>query len=216
MYCLKCGAQLPDGSAFCNVCGQPQINSQQPNNRPQQNYQQGYQQQNYQQNYPQQNYQQGYRQPVYQQQAYQQPIYQQAQPLGMKWYKFLAYFALWLAAVGNIVNGISILNNDTYGALEDPNGVYGIFCILIGVFCAITAFCLLKFKKNGPKLLNFTLLNSAVGTLVYVIWVAAIASDYGADVTQYLIMYGASFLLSLVILWLNKIYYRKRAYLFVN
>ena len=133
----------------------------------------------------------------------------------MKWHKFLAYFALWLAAVSNIGYGLYILNEGAYGALEDVNGVYGIFLILIGVFCAITAFCLLKFKKNGPKLLFFTLLNSAVGTLVCGIWTAVILSDYGADVTQYLITYGVSFVVSLIVLGLNKTYYRKRAHLFV-
>lgn len=63
MFCSKCGQQLPDGSAFCSVCGAPQtVAAPQP----------AYQQPTYQQP----------AQPVYQQPVYQQPMYQQ--PLSRK------------------------------------------------------------------------------------------------------------------------------------
>ena len=67
-FCSKCGANLPDGARFCNVCGAPQ------NNAPAQPYQQPYQQpQPYQQAPP-------YQQPQYFQQAPPVQAYQQAPP----------------------------------------------------------------------------------------------------------------------------------------
>ena len=220
MYCPNCGAQLPDGAAFCNVCGQPQQNARPAYQQPQQNYQQPYQQpqQNYQQPYYQQP-QQPYQQPYYPQQNYRQPVYQQ---LPMKWHKFLCYFCLWLSAVLNIVFGIQYLNGDArlvdvyVPELETPNGVYGIFAILIGVLCVVTAILLLKFKKNGPRILHFTLLNSAVGTVVIMVWEALILSGYGADATVLYVTAGITLVASLIVIALNNTYYRKRAHLFVN
>ena len=58
MFCTKCAQHLPDGSAFCSVCGAPQAAP-----APQPQYQQPVQ-------------------PVYQQPVYQQPMYQQ--PLSRK------------------------------------------------------------------------------------------------------------------------------------
>ena len=210
MFCPNCGAQLPDGAAFCSVCGQPQQNARPAYQQPQQNYQQPYYQQ------PQQNYQQPYYQP---QQNYRQPVYQQ---LPMKWHKFLCYFCLWLSAVLNIVAGIQYLNGDArlvdvyVPELETPNGVYGIFAILIGVLCAVTAILLLKFKKNGPRILHFTLLNSAVGTVVIMVWEAFILSGYGADATVLYVSAGITLVASLIVIALNKTYYNKRAHLFVR
>ena len=140
----------------------------------------------------------------------------------MKWHKFLCYFCLWLSAVLNIVAGIQYLNGDArlvdvyVPELETPNGVYGIFAILIGVLCVVTAILLLKFKKNGPRILHFTLLNSAVGTVVIMVWEALILSGYGADATVLYVTAGITLVASLIVIALNNTYYRKRAHLFVN
>ena len=90
-FCVNCGTQLPDGTAFCTSCGTPVQAAVQPDQQPQpqpqpqpqaqyQSQQQaGYQQSQdtaYQQSQPQSAYQQ---QPGYQQAGYQQPVgYQQA------------------------------------------------------------------------------------------------------------------------------------------
>ncbi len=82
MFCINCGANLPDGSRFCSNCGavQNSINTQaQPVQQPvqQQTRPRSYQQQ-VQQQLDQRMQQQGYRQPV-QQQVYQQPLQQPVQ-----------------------------------------------------------------------------------------------------------------------------------------
>ncbi len=62
MFCKNCGAQIPDGSAFCGNCGTSMNEPvSQPNPQP----------------VSQPAPQPEYREPVYQQQVYQQPSYQQ-------------------------------------------------------------------------------------------------------------------------------------------
>lgn len=70
MFCLKCGANLPDGSSFCNVCGADlRSNTASQPAAPQQPVQ------NYQPQQPQQYYQGG-QPPIPPNQPYQTPAYQ--------------------------------------------------------------------------------------------------------------------------------------------
>ena len=105
MFCTKCGNQVPDGQKFCSACGNPMAPAQQPRQpqygQPQQQYQQPQQQ--------------------YQQPQYGRPQYQQAAPaaLGMGWFKFLIYFALFAGAVLNALTAISMLTGSMYGESKD-------------------------------------------------------------------------------------------------
>ncbi len=123
MFCSNCGAQLPDGSAFCSKCGSPVARAN-PQSSAQSYQQPSYQQQSYQQpSYQQQSYQQpsyqqpSYQQPSYQQQSYQQPSYQQ-QPVnlqqGMGWYKFVINFMLFFSALMNFSLGICYITGSIY------------------------------------------------------------------------------------------------------
>ena len=105
MFCPNCGAQNPDGAAFCGSCGAslaaPQQSAQpvqQPVQQPQ--YQQTqYQQPQYQQPQMQQPYQQSaYQQPM--QQPYQQPqMAEQWQQPKKKKSKLVSYLILLAVAV---------------------------------------------------------------------------------------------------------------------
>ena len=205
MFCQYCGAQIPDGSAFCNSCGRQQ---QQVNPQPKRQEAPTYQQ-------PQPTYQQPqptYQQAAYQQApAYQQPVYQQAMP-GMKWHKFICYFALWLSAVMNLVTGFTYMSS--YYTAEK---LYGGFAIVIAVLCVMTALKLIKFKTGAPKLLHHLLLLSAVGSLAFMLWSAGVFSGYGIDFgDRNTVAALSSFVLSLIIILINKSYYDKRAYLFTR
>ena len=199
MFCQYCGAQIPDGSAFCNACGRRQQIVQQPQ-QPQRQEAPSYQQ-------AQPNYQQA--QPAYQQPVYQQPAYQQPMP-GMKWHKFICYFALWLSAVSNLFVGINYLSS--YNGIPK---IYGGFAIVIAVLCVLTALKLIKFKADAPKTLHNLLLLSTVGSFAFTLWSAGVFSGYGIDFgNRDTAAALASFVISLVIIMINKSYYNKRAYLF--
>jgi len=81
MNCTKCGAQLPDGAAFCTSCGapvSPQPRQPAPQPQPQPQYQQQAPQAQHQQQAPQAQYQQAA--PQQQPQPQPQPQYQQPAP----------------------------------------------------------------------------------------------------------------------------------------
>lgn len=203
MFCQYCGAQIPDGSAFCSACGSRQQivqPSQQPQRQEAPTYQQA--QPTYQQARP--TYQQA--QPAYQQQAYQQPM------PGMKWHNFICKFALWLSAVLNLATGITYMSS--YYSVQK---IYGGFAIVIAVLCVITALKLIKFKADAPKTLHNLLLLSAVGSLAFMLWAAGVFSGYGIDFSdRNTVSALLSFVFSLVIIMINKSYYNKRAYLFTR
>ena len=201
MFCQYCGAQIPDGSTFCNTCGRRQQTVQQPQ-QPQRQQAPAYQQA-----------QPSYQQPAYQQAQpnYQQPAYQQPMP-GMKWHKFISYFALWLSAVTNLYTGITYL-----GSSYTIPQVYGGFAIVIAVLCVITALKLIRFKADAPKKLQSLLWLSAVVSFAYTLWLSGVFSGYGIDFgDRDTVAALASFVLSIVIILINNFYYKKRAYLFTR
>ena len=78
----------------------------------------------------------------------QEPIYDE---LPMKWYKFLIYFALFFAAIIDLINGIKYISGNQYGSTYLNELVYikfptlkpidimmGIVMILIGIASIIT------------------------------------------------------------------------------
>ena len=218
MFCPNCGAQLPDGAAFCSVCGQPQQNARPAYQQPQQNYQQPYYQQ------PQQNYQQPYYQP---QQNYRQPVYQQ---LPMKWHKFLVYFALWAAAILHLFNGIMAITGKQYEAqgvrasliysffpsLKTGDVIYGVLLIGLAAVTVITALKLLKFKKGAPMWLKMLYLLGLIASLFYVIIVTSALKKYHADTSEFVGNAVISAIISVAMIAINHVYYGKREAMFIN
>ena len=208
MRCYNCGSEVPEGMAYCNYCGQPVQQAQ-------------YQQPQYQQ--PQ------YQQPQYQQPQYQQPYYQPPQntqpPMGMAWYKFLIYFALFAGAILNLISGISMLNG-TY--TENAELVYGFFdgwealdqltgALMIGaaVLGFVTRFRLSGYCKNGPTLLKLTYVAAAAINLVYVIGINSILSSAMLSQLDFTSFY-TSIAVSIAMVAANHVYFDKRSHLFVN
>lgn len=227
MFCRYCGAQLPEGAAFCAYCGQPVAQPQQQQQQQQQVYQQPQTQQPYQQQYQQQPYQQqqSFQQPY--QQAYRSADGQFVPQQGMKWHKFLVYFSLWANALISLIYGITALTGAQYGEYRDlvytfipgmkaPDMVYGLLLLCLAILAVVTALSLLKFKAKGPKLLTFLYLWGVVCSLFYLIWAISVLSRYDADTGDVIARAVPSLIVSLIMVAVNKVYYSKRAHLFVN
>lgn len=216
MFCTKCGASCEENAKFCASCGnamQPQV-PQQPVYQP-----------------PQQPQQPVYQPPVYQQPVYQAPYYQN-QPLTeqyqlpMKWFKFLIYFSLFAGALLNVVSAIPLLTGSVYEGAADL--VYAMFeglqavDMLAGILMLATAvvgvyarFRLAKYCQNGPKMLTVLYIMAAAINLFYLIGVSAVLPEgvmESVDTTSSI----TSIVTSVIMIFVNRTYFQKRAHLFVN
>jgi hypothetical protein len=206
MFCYKCGAQISDNSTFCANCGAAlQANGNpQPNNNP---YAPAYQQQPV-----------SYQQPM----NYQQPVNPE---LTMSWYKFLIYFALWLGALLNLINGFQMVTGGQYGyekelvyhyfgGLQALDVIVGLCTLARAGLGVYTALRLIGYYKNGPKMLSNLYLAVVAVQLIYIIGIyiifedAAEAIDFGGAYTNIAI--------GCVMMGVNASYFKKRAHLFVN
>lgn len=156
----------------------------------------------------------------------------------MKWHKFLVGFALWFGGVINIINGISMFTGaqynremgegaakivyDAFPGLKTADVIFGILVIGLGIFGFVTAYRLLYKLKGSPKLLLMLYAATAVISIIYLIIGMVILNnasnahgvelDTGSFVLRAIwttIIYG-------LMIVLNRIYYKKRAYLFIN
>lgn len=205
MFCPKCGAQIADDVTFCAYCGnavQPAANNQ-PSN--------GYQPPVYNQ------YPNSYQQPM----NYQQPPYQQP----MKWFKFLIYFGLWAGAVVNALSGFGLLTGGAYSGAADyvymvfsglqaVDVLFGLVMLALAAFGIFTRFRLAGFHKNGPKMLTYTYVFGMAASLLYLVAVFVVVPGIGdyMNFTSYI----TSSITSVIMIFVNKDYFGKRAALFTK
>lgn len=157
------------------------------------------------------------------QQSGYQPMYQPPVPqVGMKWYKFLIYFALWAGGILNALNGINMITGNVYGELKDVTYaifdglkpvdlIFGVLLIVVAAFQIYTRFQLAAFKKQAPKMVVLAYAAVMIVGLAYNIVVSAVI---GVDFNV------ASFVLTVALnaalLFANMTYFKKREFLFVN
>ena len=204
MFCTKCGNQVPDGQKFCSACGNPMAPAQQPRQP-----------------------QYGQPQQQYQQPQYGRPQYQQAAPaaLGMGWFKFLIYFAIFAGAVLNVIAAITSLTGAqytyagqnmseivyaTFPGLQTVDLIYGIFFIALAVLLVLCRFRLAGFYKNGPMLLVLIYVVDFVSSIIYIIACSAIVGDFDISSTI------SSLVMSVVMAVVNYVYFKKREHLFTR
>ena len=204
MFCTKCGNQVPDGQKFCSACGNPMAPAQQPRQP-----------------------QYGQPQQQYQQPQYGQPQYQQAAPaaLGMGWFKFLIYFALFAGAVLNVIAAITSLTGAqytyagqnmseivyaTFPGLQAVDLIYGIVIIALAVLQVLCRFRLAGFYKNGPMLLVLIYVVNFVSSIIYIIACSTMVE--GIDISSTI----PSLVMSVVMAVVNYVYFKKREHLFTR
>jgi len=238
LFCIRCGAQLPDESKFCYKCGydlsgvkSPVQNSSAQQSKPQEPRPQEpkvstntYQTPNYTPNYTQNHNHQNNYQPHFESRPMtNKELLRQAETLfPMKWFKFLIYFSLFAAAVICVVTGIAQLTGAVYDGAADM--VYAIFpdleildiaVGLVTVVCAVlilvSRFRLAAFKKDGIKLL---IAGYALNLIINIVYVAAVISIIGSASDLDMSSFGASMVGSIAMLIINYTYLTKRESLF--
>lgn len=216
MFCPTCGSSVPDGATFCPDCGNPITPS---NSAPQQQF-------------PQQP-------PAPVQSAPFVPTGAQTpkalrdqtiaaaeqQGLGMKWYKFLIYFALIAGGVVDLIMGLLYLTGIIYAiqgasasmvyhfypALMPMNVLFGLATLALGALRIFDRILMARFSAKAPKLL-YIVLGASIGiSAIYQIVSSLILANRGVLVTA---LFSA--VLSGVVLFLNIRYFGRRSHLFTN
>lgn len=191
-YCRACGTPIPAGQPACANCGTAVVQQSTPA---------------------------AYSQQSYPQQPYPQQPYAPQKPMG--WFKFLIYFSLWAGAILNIISGlstfISVVTYSTYSLFPGQIAVdviYGIVCILLGVYTIVTRFQLARFRKNAPMMLHSIYILSIAFSVIYLIATSAVTM---IPLSQFLNaqMIG-SFGGSIAMIVINVIYFGKRSDMFVR
>ncbi len=151
---------------------------------------------------------------------------QNGNPLGMGWYKFLIYFALFAGGILNAGTGILSLTGMIY-EVQDVSGVTaemvyrvygdglrvldilsGLALIAAGVFAFIVRDKLAKFKPEAPKFVTI-LYSFALGASVFYVVLASAITSISLIESQ-----AVTISMSVVFLCVNISYFRKRAFLF--
>ncbi|MBR6667159.1 MAG: hypothetical protein IKL25_02165 [Clostridia bacterium] len=140
----------------------------------------------------------------------------------MKWHKFLIYFSLWAGGILNAVSGFNHLTGNVYGdeaamvynyfeSLKGVDMIYGLALIALGVFQIFTRFQLAGFKRNGPSILVISYVAVLAASVLYGVIVGGII-----DVSLLDAINPTSIGISIAMIICNKVYYDKRAHMFVN
>ncbi len=202
-FCTQCGSMIEDTAKFCPNCGFAVDYPQQA--------QQPVQQQTYQQPY----------------QPYAQRADDKYQGFSMNWYKFLVYFALWAGAVANLFSAIQIVTGANYEgnadvvyrmfpAMHAGDIIAGILVFGVAALGILTAIKLLKLSAAGPKLLLGVYAMNLLVQIFYVVFtlVATEGMLRVFDVLTPTVI--ASLGVSLAMIAINRIYFKKRESIFVN
>ena len=139
----------------------------------------------------------------------------------MKWHKFLIYFLLWLGGIANIISGLVQCTGGQYGVdasqvyayysgLQALDLVFGVMCIGLGALQIVARFKLARFKTTGPKLLLATYLGAAAFNLLYPVVASAVT---GLELSE--LLDAGTIIGNVLMFFLNRIYYSKRAQMFV-
>ena len=145
--------------------------------------------------------------------------------LGMKWHKFLIYFALWASAVVNLSSALQYLTGAIYGT--DAAYVYayydglsmldkgmGIFLLGMAIFAIVTRFALAGFKAGAPKKLLAIYALNIVSGFAYILLASMVTGFSVGELLDTSVITSA--ITSVIILFYNKSYYEARKEMFVN
>lgn len=177
-------------------------------------------------NYGGQNYNQPYNRPIY-----TNPSTVSSNGLGMKWYKFIIYVQLFLAAVSSLFSGISYLTGSIYGTKDEIDAVYtslpelkivsivtGVIMLVAAVIAIIARQKLAGFKHDGPMFYYITCGLGIASSLIYGIALYAEINRYGSAeyASQFFSGCISGVVFSVGLLIANIIYFGHRKDMFTN
>ena len=221
----KCGAEMPEGTVICTVCGAPMESAQADAE------QATVVEETAQANENVEAVQQTNEGAGATQQTAGQPTMNQAAipDMPMKWFKFVIYFQLIVGPIINIISGLMTMTGSIYDmqnsssdfvysvfpSLSTLDKIYGVVLIIVSIIGFVARQKLAKFCTDGPKW-YFTFLGTSLGAIIfYTVGSLSIYGQYlsGSEVNGQTYGQIIGFVLLIV---LNIVYFNKRKHLFVN
>lgn len=152
---------------------------------------------------------------------------QYSESTNMKWHKFLIYFSLWLSAALSVFNAVQMFTGMQYGSAGDAQMIYmyfsglksidiimGIVSVGIAVYTIMVRFALARYQAKGPRMLTTLYVLNMAHSVIYSLLISFVC---GIEIAE---LFGSSEISSIVstffMIYINKTYYGKRDYLFVN
>ena len=142
----------------------------------------------------------------------------------MKWYKFLIYVSLILSGISNIYSGICSIIGMSYGDAETAAQIYemygglrivdifyGLLMIAFGVYAFFVRQQLAHYKKGAPRHVLILYLAGALSVIIYLV-----CASLATGVNLMNLGFISNLLVSVFMVIANKIYFDKRAHLFIN
>lgn len=197
MFCRKCGIELTEETLFCPSCGiLVAEDSSQPDHKEKQ---------------------------LLNSSALQTSI----RP--MKWFKFLIYFSLWLGVLVNFSSAVQLFTGaqygdeytallvySTYDGLKDVDWIVGFLHVVLAAFTIYTRYRLAGFHENGPKMLMFLYAANPVVEIIYHIGTSIVLPADVVGSPEYILgQIVGNGLVAVVMIVINRIYFKKRQHLFV-
>lgn len=146
--------------------------------------------------------------------------------LGMKWYKFLVYFALFANCVCCVITAVIYAMGSHYGlgeygaglvytfypSLKTVDILFALVCLALAVGAIYTRMLLTRFSKNAPMGVYVLYGVSAACTLLYSILSSSITGQDTGMMASSII----SLISSGIVIALSVTYFRKRSQYFIN
>lgn len=211
MFCPNCGNQIPDESKFCPSCGtaigapaqgeparpssgMPPVPGVEPGPSP----------------------------------VHPVPVGAAEAP-GMKWFKFIIWVQLFLSALLLAALSLALFTGShymtEYGSARDlvylffqglqiVDIIFAVVFLALAVWCVVVRMGLAKFKKGAPTQYLVLLGVNIVAQTLYAVALAVITGVEIFDAMGPSSL--AQIVVSIVMVFVNKIYFDKRAYMFTN
>ena len=144
---------------------------------------------------------------------------------GMKWFKFVIYAQLFLNAAASLLNAFAFFTGATYGGsadmvyafysgLQAVDILFAIIYVALAVAAIYVRMRLAKFRRGAPPLYLMFLVACLAIQILYAVFAMVVTGLSPLDMFD--VSTVTSTIATVVLIFANKVYFEKRAHLFVN